>query len=167
MNGVQSLRSRPGGGVRGEGTEKGKTQVHRAVLDEPDAPLSCSERPRPCSAARQRTVIPRSGRRGRRFKSCHPDQVPQVRALTRVGEGLSCCLYRNKYRQYRNRSEHLMFSSIGLPQRAQRFVGTKRPQDETCHPDQRCPQVIPELGVPWLPLNSKWTAHRAKPALDC
>jgi len=24
--------------------------------------------------ARQRTVVPRSGRRGRRFKSCHPDQ---------------------------------------------------------------------------------------------
>ena len=32
------------------------------------------ERRRACSTARQRTVVPRSGRRGRRFKSCHPDQ---------------------------------------------------------------------------------------------
>ena len=58
----------------GEGTKKEQTQAHRTALDEPDAPLSCSERPRACSAVRQRTVVPRSGRRGRRFKSCHPDQ---------------------------------------------------------------------------------------------
>jgi hypothetical protein len=56
----------------GEGTEKEQTQAHRTALDEPDAPLPCSERHRPYSAARQCTVVPRSGRRGRRFKSCHP-----------------------------------------------------------------------------------------------
>jgi len=57
----------------GEGTKKEQTQPHRTARDEPDAPLSCSECHRPCSTARQRTVVPRSGRRGRRFKSCHPD----------------------------------------------------------------------------------------------
>jgi hypothetical protein len=42
--------------------------------------------------ARQRTVVPRSGRRGRRFKSCHPDQYSRrPEARTRNGEGLSCC----------------------------------------------------------------------------
>src|ERR1019366_5055270 len=58
----------------GEGTKKEQTLAHRTALDEPDEPLSCSERHRTCSTARQRTVVPRSGRRGRRFKSCHPDQ---------------------------------------------------------------------------------------------
>jgi hypothetical protein len=48
--------------------------MYRAAPDEPDAPLSCSGCRRPCSMAQQRTVVPRSGRRGRRFKSCHPDQ---------------------------------------------------------------------------------------------
>jgi hypothetical protein len=61
--------------TRSQGTKKDQTQGHRTALDEPDAPLSCSERHRPCSVTRQRTVIPRSGRRGRRFKSCHPDRV--------------------------------------------------------------------------------------------
>src|SRR5450631_528119 len=75
-----------------QGTEKEQTQAHRTALDEPDAPLSCSERPRACSMARQRTVIPRSGRRGRRFKSCHPDRYSRrPEARTRNGEGLSCC----------------------------------------------------------------------------
>ena len=58
----------------GEGTKKEQTQAHRTALDEPDAPLSCSERHRTCSMTRRRTVVPRSGRRGRRFKSCHPDR---------------------------------------------------------------------------------------------
>ena len=41
--------------------------------------------------ARQCTVVPRSGRRGRRFKSCHPDQYSRrPEARTRNGEGLSC-----------------------------------------------------------------------------
>jgi hypothetical protein len=53
---------------------KEQTLAHWTALNEPDAPLSCLECHRPCSMARQRTVVPRSGRRGRRFKSCHPDQ---------------------------------------------------------------------------------------------
>ena len=56
-----------------QGTEMEQTQAHRAAPNEPEAPLSCSERRPTCSAARQRTVVPRSGRRGRRFKSCHPE----------------------------------------------------------------------------------------------
>ena len=43
------------------------------MLDELDAPVSCSKRTWACAMARDRTVVPRSGRRGRRFKSCHPD----------------------------------------------------------------------------------------------
>ena len=62
------------GGKRRRGNRKEQTQAHRTAPDEPDAPLSCSECHRPCSTARQRTAVPRSGRRGRRFKSCHPDQ---------------------------------------------------------------------------------------------
>ena len=57
----------------GEGTKKEQTLAHRTAPDEQNAPLPCSERHRTCSTARQRTVVPRSGRRGRRFKSCHPD----------------------------------------------------------------------------------------------
>jgi hypothetical protein len=63
------------------GNKKEQTLAHRTARDEPDAPLSCSECHRPCSTARQRTVVPRSGRRGRRFKSCTPHQCH--RALMR------------------------------------------------------------------------------------
>ena len=74
------------------GNKKEQTQAHRTAPDEPDAPLSCSERHRTYSMTRQCTVIPRSGRRGRRFKSCHPDQYSRrSEARTRNGEGLSCC----------------------------------------------------------------------------
>jgi len=52
-----------------------------------------------------------------------------------------------------------MFSSIGLPQPALRFVGTKRPQAKTRRLDQSSRRFIPEVGVPWLPVNSRWTAH--------
>jgi hypothetical protein len=69
-----------------EGTKKEQTLAHRTALDEPDAPLSCSKRHRTCSMTRQCTVIPRSGRRGRRFKSCHPDQCR--RSLTCVNAAL-------------------------------------------------------------------------------
>src|SRR5665811_1569575 len=69
---------------RSTGTEKEQTQAHRTA---PDAPLSCSECHRPCSMARERTVVPRSGRRGRRFKSCHPDH--SRRSLMR-----ECCFLR-------------------------------------------------------------------------
>ena len=48
--------------------KKEQTQAHRTALDEPDVPLSCSERHRPCSTAPQCTVVPRSGRRGRRVQ---------------------------------------------------------------------------------------------------
>jgi hypothetical protein len=51
------------------GNRKGTTLAHRTAPDEPDAPPSCSKGPRAYSAARQRTVVPRSGLRGRRFKS--------------------------------------------------------------------------------------------------
>ena len=56
-----------------EGTRKEQTHRHSTVLDELDAPVSCSKRTWACAMARDRTVVPRSGRRGRRFKSCHPD----------------------------------------------------------------------------------------------
>ena len=39
---------------------------------------------------RQRTVVPRSGRRGRRFKSCHPDQVPQAPDLRKRPASADC-----------------------------------------------------------------------------
>ena len=45
---------------------------------------------------------------------------------------------------YRNKSEHLSFSSNGFPQPAQRFAGTKRPQAKTLSPRPEFPQVIPE-----------------------
>ena len=61
-----------------------QTLAHRTALDEPDAPLSCSECHRPCSMARQCTVVPRSGRRGRRFKSCHPDWYPAGQRLAPI-----------------------------------------------------------------------------------
>ena len=128
----------------GEGTKKEQILAHRTALDEPDAPLTCSERHRPYSTALQRTVVPRSGRRGRRFKSCHPDQHHRrSQALTRIGEGLSCCQYRGKHRKYRNKSEHLTFSSKGLPQPAQRFAGTKRPQANILSPPTRVPAGHP------------------------
>jgi len=89
----------------GEGTKKEQTQAHRTALDEPDAPLSCSERHRPCSMARQRTVVPRSGRRGRRFKSCHPDQCSRRSSLKDRGRvkapvpsGLGCLRQRRTRR---------------------------------------------------------------------
>src|SRR5665647_491226 len=41
-----------------------------------------------------------------------------------------------KYRKYRNKSEHLSFSSRGFPQPALRFAGTKRPRLKSCHPEQ-------------------------------
>jgi hypothetical protein len=91
----------------GEGTKKEQTQAHRTALDEPDAPLSCSERPRACSTARQRTVVPRSGRRGRRFKSCHPDQCH--RSLT-CGNAVPCARrptsQRSRQRPRGNKKEH-------------------------------------------------------------
>src|SRR5664279_1341895 len=68
-----STAQKPTHGCVTRATKKEQTQAHRTAPDEQDAPLSCSKRHRPCSTARQRTVVPRSGRRGRRFKSCHPD----------------------------------------------------------------------------------------------
>ena len=80
---------------------KDQTLAHRTALDESDAPLLCSECHSPCSMARQRTVVPRSRRRGRRLKSCHPDQYhrrSQAPALT--GEGLLCRQYRSSPRTW-------------------------------------------------------------------
>ena len=109
--------------TRSQGTKKEQTQGHRTALDEPDAPLSCSECHRPCSMTRQRTVIPRSGRRGRRFKSCHPDCIPAgQRPLPELVRASLAASTAAKYRQYRNKSEHLTFSSNGFPQAAQRFA---------------------------------------------
>jgi hypothetical protein len=45
-----------------------------------------------------------------------PTVFPQVRALTRVGEGLSCCQYRNKIPQVPQQIRTLTCSSNGLPQ---------------------------------------------------
>ena len=61
--------------IVGEGTRKEQTQRHPTVLDELGAPLSCSKRAWACAMAQDGTVVPRSGRRGRRFKSCHPDHT--------------------------------------------------------------------------------------------
>ena len=84
-----------------------QTLAHRTALDEPDAPLSCSECHRPCSMARQRTVVPRSGRRGRRFKSCHPDH--SRRSLT-CGNAVSCARFstfqQSRQRPRGNKKEH-------------------------------------------------------------
>jgi len=51
----------------------------------------------PCSATNMVAAAGSSGRRGRRFKSCHPDQCSRrPEAPTRNGEGLSCCQYSTK-----------------------------------------------------------------------
>jgi len=57
-------------------------------------------------------------------------------ALTRVGEGLSCCQYRCKIPHVPQQIRTLTCSSNGFPQPAQRFAGTKRPRARTCDPDQ-------------------------------
>src|ERR1035437_9472317 len=103
--------------------KKEQTQAHRTAPDEPDAPLTCSERHRSYSTALQRTVVPRSGRRGRRFKSCHPDRVSAGRRpLSELVRASLAASTAAKYRKYRNKSEHLTCSSNGLPQPAQRFA---------------------------------------------
>ena len=71
---------------RREGTRKEQTHRHPTVPDELDAPVPCSKRSQACAMARDCTVVPRSGRRGRRFKSCHPDHIcaghrPAARAV--------------------------------------------------------------------------------------
>ena len=70
--GVMAMAMRKSSQVA-EGTRKEQTRAHPTVLDELDAPLPCSKRPWACWMAPDRTVVPRSGRRGRRFKSFHPD----------------------------------------------------------------------------------------------
>ena len=62
------------------GNRKGTTLAHRTAPGEPDAPLSCSERPRPCSTARQRTVVPRPRRRGRLVETTPGQQEMLVRS---------------------------------------------------------------------------------------
>jgi len=50
-----------------------------------------------CSTVNMVAVARSSGRRGRRFKSCHPDQCSRrPEAPTGLGEGLSCCQYSSK-----------------------------------------------------------------------
>src|SRR5664279_4431686 len=53
---------------------------------------------------------------------CHPDRIPAGQRpspeLVRASLAASTA---TKYRKYRNKSEHLSFSSNGLPQPAQRF----------------------------------------------
>ena len=78
-----------------------------------------------------------SGRRGRRFKSCHPDRVSAgQRPLPELVRASLAARTAAKYRKYRNKSEHLSFSSRGFPQPALRFAGTKRPRLKSCHPEQ-------------------------------
>ena len=68
-----------------EGTRREQTPEHPTGPDEPHAPFSCSERAWACWMTRDRPVVPRSGRRGRRFKSCHPDsRVRRSQALPRA-----------------------------------------------------------------------------------
>ena len=47
-----------------------------------------------------------SGRRGRRFKSCHPDRVSASEALTRVGEASLGASTAAKYGKYSNEDEN-------------------------------------------------------------
>jgi len=57
-----------------------------------------------------------------RPRLCRQRPLPElVRASLAASTAAKC-------RKYRNKSEHLSFSSNGLPQPAQRFAGTKRPQ---------------------------------------
>jgi len=113
-----------------------------------------------CSTPVGDTPARGSGRRGRRFKSCHPDRVSAgQRPLPELARASLAASTATKYRQYRNKSEHLTFSSNGYPQPGLRFARTKRPQAKNASPRPEFPQVIPEVGVPWSPGNSRWTAH--------
>jgi hypothetical protein len=72
-----------------------------------------------CSTPVGDTLARGSGRRGRRFKSCHPDQCSRrPEALPLPGWGLRFGPYRNEVPQ--------RCSSKGLPQPAQRFAGRGR-----------------------------------------
>ena len=72
----------------------------------------------PCSATSMVAVARSSGRRGRRFKSCHPDRYSRrSEARTRNGGGLSCCQYSSKIRQVQQRRRDLTCPSKGFPQR--------------------------------------------------
>jgi len=76
-----------------------------------------------CSTVNMVAVARSSGRRGRRFKSCHPDCIPAgQRPLPELVRASLAASTAAKYRQYRNKSEHLTFSSNGFPQAAQRFA---------------------------------------------
>jgi hypothetical protein len=99
----------------------------------------------PCSTPFGDNPARGSGRRGRRFKSCHPDRVSAgQRPLPELVRASLAACTATKYRQYRNKSEHLTCSSDGFPKPAQRFAGTKRPQARTMSPRPEVPQVIPE-----------------------
>ena len=89
-----------------------------------------------------------------------PTVFPQVRALTRVGEGLSCCLNRNEIPPV---PQQIRTFDVLINWAPRAGAALRRDEEaaslKSCHPDQGFPQVIPEVGVPWLPLNSRWTAH--------
>src|ERR1035437_1492656 len=103
-------------------------------------------------------------------------------ALTRVGEGLSCCQYSSKIRQVQQRRRDLTCASKGLPQPALLFADRHRAgvridlqrhrhvcvaPDPHDHPradfhvhQQRCaspPRVVNRHVVD--PVNTRWTAH--------
>jgi hypothetical protein len=92
----------------------------RRCVECPSAPLACSTHVGD-SLARG------SGRRGRRFKSMSPRLYSRrSEALTRVGEGLSCCQYSSKIRQVQQRRRELTCASKALPQPALRFARRHR-----------------------------------------
>jgi hypothetical protein len=129
----------------GEGTKKEQTLAHRTAPDEPDAPLTCSERHRPYSTALQRTVVPRSGRRGRRFKSCHPDRVSagQRPAPEMVGASL-LPVQQQKHGKYSNDNEIWPARRRAPLSLLCASHGTKRLQAQILSPRPEFPQVIPE-----------------------
>src|SRR5665647_3787528 len=81
-------------------------------------------------------------------------------ALTRVGEGLSCCQYRCKIPHVPQQIRTLTCSSNGFPQPAQRFAGTKRPRARTCDPDQSSRRS-------WLRRGLEGELEGAPPSLRC
>ena len=88
-----------------------------------------------CSVANMVVIAGSSGRRGRRFKSCHPDQCfCRSAARTGIGEGFFCCQYSSKIRPVQQRLRTLTCSSKGLPLAcaALRWSPSGRCSGETC-----------------------------------
>jgi hypothetical protein len=95
--------------------------------------------------ARQGTVIPRSGRRGRRFKSCHPDCIPagQRPAPEMVRASLLPVQQQNTASTATTTRFDLRLERAPPSLRCASQV-TKRLQAQILSPRPEFPQVIPE-----------------------